>query len=211
MPSSIAPRPRRLRPLAACLLGLPLLAACQSQPPSNVGSSGYRLDPSSDSPAELGAQAPRSQDLVQATERMARDIAARTDINDPDSPPRIVVGPVRNESTMRSREYQVFLVRLRGLLNSSGARHGLEFMQSRAFVEEARAREFGFDQEGSAPDDYRSEADYELTLEIYDLPSGGTNYFLFNYQLVQLRDADSGPDRGAGRIVWENQYEVKFQ
>ena len=50
-----------------------------------------------------------------------------------------------------------------------------------------------------------------LTCEIYDLPSGGTNYYLFDYQLVQLREAETGPDVGRGAIVWENSYEVKFQ
>ena len=58
---------------------------------------------------------------------------------------------------------------------------------------------------------YESRADYVLTCEVYDLPRGGTNYYLLNYQLVQLRDAVTGPDVGSGAIVWENSYEVKFQ
>ena len=49
------------------------------------------------------------------------------------------------------------------------------------------------------------------TAEFFDMPRGGTNYYLISFQLVQLRDAAGGPDEGAGVIVWEGDYEVKFQ
>jgi hypothetical protein len=191
-------------------VGLLSLAACQTPPP-NVGTSGYRIDPTSDSPSEYGVTRPRSQDLVTATDQMARDIAQRLDITDRESPPIIFVGRIENKTGNPHHNYQVFLVRLRSQLNSSGARHGLDFVRERQFVEAQRDREYGGKDPYSTAAAYQSRADYVLTCEVYDLPSGGTNYFLLNYQLVQLRDAVSGPDRGAGTIVWENSYEVKFQ
>lgn len=192
------------------IAGTVTLAACQTPPP-NRGTSGYRMDPSSDSPAEYGVMTPRSADLIEATNKMAQDIAQRLDITNRQSPPRIFVGLIENKSSQRHQNFQVFLARLRAELNSSGARHGLEFIRERSFVEDQRSREYGSKDPASTAAAYQSRADYVLTCEVYDLPSGGTNYFLLNYQLVQLRDAATGPDVGAGAIVWENSYEVKFQ
>ncbi len=193
------------------VLALSILAvtACQP-PPHNRGTSGYRMDPTSDAPSELGVMAPRSADLVNATDRMARDIAQRLDITNRNSPPRIFVGQIENKTSAPHADYQVFLARLRSQLNSSGAREGLEFVRESAYIEQQRTREYGGKDFDSSAIAYRSRADYVLTCEIYDLPRGGTNYYLLNYQLVQLRDAATGPDIGAGAIVWENSYEVKF-
>ena len=184
--------------------------ACQ-QTPMNRGQSGYRMDPTSDSPAEYGSQSPRSADLINATDKMAADLASRVDITDPDSPPKIFVGNIENKTSLPHKNFQVFLVRLRAQLQKSGARHGLEFIREREAVEEYRQEEYGGKDPQSTAAAYRSRADYVLTAEMYDLPSGGTNYFLVDYQLIQLRDADTGPDVGSGSIVWENAYEVKFQ
>jgi hypothetical protein len=188
-----------------------LLAAGCASSPQNRGQSGYRMDPTHDAPSEYGSQAPRSQDLVSATDKMAQDIASRLDVTNRASPPRIFVGEIENNTVMRAQNYQVFLARLRSQLNASGARHGLEFVRERQYIESQRDREYGGKDPASTSEAYESRADYVLTCEIYDLPSGGTNYYLFDYQLVQLRDAATGPDVGAGAIVWENSYEVKFQ
>ncbi len=185
------------------------MAGCNQ--PKNQGTSGYRMDPARDANAELRTRSPRSQDLTTATNRMAQDIAKRLDVNDPASPPRIYLGEIENRSELGNQDYQIFLVRLRSVLQSSGARHGLEFVRERAYVEDQRAREYGGKDEESTAAAYESRADYVLTCEVYDMPSGGTNYFLFDYQLVQLREAATGPDVGAGAIVWENMYEVKYQ
>jgi len=200
------------RTLSTCLLGvvLILLVACQSPPPENRGRDRGRIDPSQDSKAERNARSPRSADLVAATDKMAQDIASRLDITNSASPPRIVVGRIENHSVMSDQNYQVFLVRLRSLLQSSGAREGLVFVRERAFMEGERDREFGTrgDSSGAA---YESSADYMLTCEVLDLPTGGTNYYLFSYQLVQMRAAETGPDVVPGAIVWENMYEVQYQ
>ncbi len=188
-----------------------LVAACQATPPVNRGTSGTRMDPTRDAPAESGNTSLRSPDLVNATDQMAADIASRLDITSAKSPPKIFVGQIENRTSGHNQNYQVFLARLRAQLNSSGARHGLEFVRERDFVESQREREYGQKQMGSTAEEYKSRADYVLTCEVYDLPSAGTNYYLLDYQLVQLRDASTGPDFGSGAIVWENKYEVKYQ
>ncbi len=190
----------------ALTLAIVSLAACNS-PPRNRGTSGYRIDPSSDAPSELGSRDLRSPDLITATDIMAQDIAARLDVTNRQSPPRIVVGQIENRTSMPQQNYQVFLVRLRAELMSSSARHGLEFVREKSFVQIERAREHG----DASAEQYTSAADFVLTCEVYDLPSGQSNYFLLAYQLVQLREAASGPNVGPGAIVWENKYEVKYQ
>jgi hypothetical protein len=192
-------------------IGLAGLTACQTTAPLNQGESGFRLDPTHDAPSELGTRTLRSADLVAATDKMAGDLASRLDIVDRRSPPRIFVGLIENRTSMPHQNFQIFLSRLRAQLNASGARHGLEFIAERARVEWARAREYGEKDPKSTAAAYESRADYMLTCEVFDLSSGGTTYYLLDYQLVQLRDASSGPDVGAGAIVWENAYEVKFQ
>lgn len=193
---------------AICLF---VLSGCHTAPPANKGTTGGRMDPTHDANSELGSNTLKSADLVNATDQMAADIASRLDITNRTSPPKIFVGEIENKTSGRNQNYQVFLARLRAQLNSSGARHGLEFVREREFVQTQRDREYGRDQPGSSPQDYRSRADYVLTCEIYDLPSGPTNYYLLDYQLVQLRNASTGPDVGSGAIVWENKYEVKYQ
>jgi hypothetical protein len=186
------------------------LPSCQGTP-KNEGSAGRRVDPTSDAESELGSTDLRSADLVNATDRMAADIAQRLDINNRQSQPVIVVGPMENGTSRAEQNYQIFLERLRAQLMSAGTRHGLVFVRERAFVEQARDEEFGGRDPNATADAYRSSADYMLTGKVSDLPSGDTNYYLVSFQLVQLRAARSGPDVGSGAIVWENMYEVKYR
>lgn len=198
---------RLLLTIAAALT----LAACNT-PPKNEGWSGSRVDPSADGLGEIGGTDLRSKDLVAATDKMAQDIALRLDVVNRSSPPKIVVGNIWNRTSSPEKSYDIFLARLRAQLNSAGTRYGLEFLRERDFMEFQRDREFGGKDPARTASAYRSRADYMLTGEVFDMPSGGTNYYLMSFQLVQLVDrATSGPDVGAGAIVWENMYEVKFQ
>ena len=197
----------RIGLIAAGLLGL---SACHSTP-HNQGHPGGRMDPAHDSAGEVYVQSPRSADLVAASDKMASDIARRLDINNPESPPKIFIGPAENRTSTPNVNFEIFLKKLRAELQSSGVRHGIQFIRERDFVEDQRNREYGKKDAESTAHAYKSRADYVLTCEVHDLPSGQTNYYLIDYQLVQLRDASTGPDVGAGAIIWENSYEVKFQ
>jgi len=186
------------------------LAGCNSTP-KNQGSSGGRIDPSSDAPSEAGSLDLRSGDLIAATDRMAADIAQRLDVSNAKSPPVIVVGPMENATSSPHQNYDIFLDRLRAQLLSSGARHNLTFVRERATVEHLRDREYGGKDPSATAEAYKSTADYMLVGKVADMPTHGANYYFMSFQLVQLRDARSGPDLGSGVIVWENGYEVKFQ
>ena len=199
------------RPIIALSLLCGCLCGCNT-PPRNEGWSGNRVDPSADGVAEVGSTNLRSQDLVTATDKMAMDIATRLDIVKSSNRPRIVVGAIENRTSAPEQNYQIFLARLRAQLNSSGARKGIEFVRERSFVEDQRDREFGGKDATRTSTAYQSRADFMLVGEMFDMPSGGTNFYLMTFQLVQLTNiAGSGTDVGAGAIVWENSYEVKFQ
>ncbi len=194
-------------PLFLLVAALLALQACHTHAPANRGVSGPRMDPAREAPSEAGLGRLTSADLVTATDDMAQDIASRLDITDRYSPPHIVVGDIENRTTLPHQNYDVFLARLRAQLQASGAREGLTFIGRRDEVERQRRREYAG--AGSAP--FETTADFVLTCVVYDFPSGGTNYVLLDYQLVQLRPSGSGPDVGPGAIVWENKYEVKFR
>jgi hypothetical protein len=170
------------------------------------------MDPSRDAPSEVGSLDLRSADLVVATDRMAMDLAAREDINNPGNPPIFFVGPVINETSQPQQNFQIFVNRLRAVLNASAPRHGLDIRQDTQFVERMRQLEYGTTRDPESGEQYASPNEYVLTAIIHDLPSRGTNYYLIEYQLVQLEDfAESGPNRGPAAIIWSNFYEVKFQ
>ncbi|MEM7227592.1 MAG: hypothetical protein AAF432_02140 [Planctomycetota bacterium] len=191
-----------------------MCVACQTTPtpPPNVGQTGGRMDPTHGARSELGYPGLRAQDLVTATDQMAMDIASRLDITNRNDPPRIFIGEIENQTSQPTQNYQVFLNRLRSVLMSSGARNGLEMRRERDFVETQRSREFGNQDPAKAAGTYQSDNEYVLTCIVQDLPTPYTNYFLLEYQLVQLVDfAESGPNLGAGAIVWSNFYEVKYQ
>jgi len=199
--------------LSAVIAAMLVLGGCASDhPPQNRGTTGGRMDPSRDAPSEMGSLDLRSADLVAATDRMAMDLAAREDINNPRNPPIFFVGPVINETSQPQQNYQIFVNRLRAVLNASAPRHGLDIRQDTQFVERMRQLEYGTTRDPESGDQYASPNEYVLTAIIHDLPSRGTNYYLIEYQLVQLEDfAESGPNRGPAAIIWSNFYEVKFQ
>jgi hypothetical protein len=202
--------------LSAILAAASILAACASdRPPDNRGRTGGRMDPSRDAASEVGSLDLRSADLVAATDRMAMDLASRSDINNPRNPPVFFIGPVINETSQPQQNYQIFVNRLRALLNAAASdreRHGLDIRQDAEFMERMRQHEYGTTRDPDTGEQYASPNEYVLTAIIHDLPSRGTNYYLIEYQLVQLKDfAESGPNRGPAAIIWSNFYEVKFQ
>ncbi len=170
------------------------------------------MDPSREAPSEMGSNDLRSADLVTATDRMAMDIASRPDINNPDNPPILFVGPVVNKTSQPQQNFEIFVARLRAIRNASQSRHGLSIRADREFIERMRQLEYGTTSDPDSGEAYASPNEYVLTAIIHDMPSGGTNYYLVEYQLVQLAEyAESGPNRGAATIAWSNFYEVKFQ
>lgn len=180
--------------LAAAALPALLLAGCQNSPPEDYGRT-TTVPVDQRQSYERGLA---SKDLTAATDDMVRSIAAKPEIRDSPYRVQIVMADVVNSTSMPARNYDIYLARIRALLNQTDSRYNLGFVTEKARVEQLRRGE-GLDPAGGSS--YASKADYALQGEFYDLPNQGSNYYLLTFQIVDLSD---------GEIYWENSYEVKF-
>jgi len=138
-----------------------------------------------------------SRDLLTATEQAVASIAQVEAIRRDDGRTPIVVDRVFNETSDASRDFQIFLARIRAMLNQSALNQDLVFVESRDKAEAILQRE-GYPPEQTA----RTVPDYALTATFNDLPRGRTNYYLLTFQLINLRNQQQ---------LWEDFYEVKLE
>lgn len=166
-----------------------LLVGCA---PKNQGTEhGMRVERRAGDSGGLG-----SADLTVATEQAVEGIANIPAIRSRDGLTVIVMDTVENRTSNRAEDFQIFLARIRALLNQSGAAKSLAFVETRHKSEQIKARE-GYPAEATA----RTLPSHALTASFYDLPRGATNYYLLTFQLVDLSN---------DLIVWEGSYEVKM-
>lgn len=176
--------------IAACLAAA-ALTACSA--PKNEGApKSYRIE--SRLPEEGSALG--SSNLVVATEKAVTGIAALPAIRSSEGTTFIVMDRVENQTSDPSANFQIYLARIRAMLNQSGARQNMAFIESRAKAEGVLGRE-GVPADQTA----RTRPRYALTGTFYDMPRGRTNYHLLTFQLMDL---------GTSQIVWEDSYEVKL-
>lgn len=135
-----------------------------------------------------------SADLSVATDKAVAQIAAVPDIRQAGGRTVIVMDRVENQTSDPSANFQIYLARIRALLNQSGARQNLVFIENRQKAEAIADRE-GYTQTA------RAKPRYALTGTFYDMPRGKTNYHLLTFQLMDLTNQ---------QIVWEGSYEVKL-
>lgn len=187
---------RTLSPIVIGAAALPalLLAGCQNSPPEDYGRT-TTVPVDQRQSYERGLA---SKDLTAATDDMVRSIAAKPEIRDSPYRVQIVMADVVNNTSMPARNFDIYLARIRALLNQTDSRYNIGFVTEKSRVEQLRRSE-GLDPAGGSS--YASKADYALQGEFYDLPNQGSNYYLLTFQIVDLSD---------GEIYWENSYEVKF-
>lgn len=138
-----------------------------------------------------------SQDLTVASEKAVVGIANLPAIKSAEGRTVIVMDRVANRTSDPSQNFQIYLARIRALLNQSGAKHDLVFVETRTVAEDIKARE-GI----AAGPQNRTPPRYALAGTFYDLPRARTNYHLLTFQLVDLTSDE---------ITWEDQYEVKLR
>ncbi|MFA7236450.1 MAG: hypothetical protein WC058_06270 [Phycisphaeraceae bacterium] len=138
-----------------------------------------------------------SADLTAATEKVVESIANVPAIHQAGERVVIVMDQVTNETLSDpSANFQIYLARIRALLNQSGQTKNLMFVETRVKSEQIKQRE-GYPAAATA----RTLPRYALTAAFYDLPRGRSNYYLLTFQLFDLTN---------DAIVWENSYEVKL-
>lgn len=190
--------PRRVVvPGVAILLGVPLAACNQAaQPSPNLGRT-TTADPAKRRSNEVDLA---SKDLVSSTDDIVAQIASKPEFQNPPYRINIVMDRVENKTTLPSRNYDIYLARIRTKLNESGARYNIGFVEKRATVTSIRQSE-GLEPPPGSAGGYKSKADYALRGVFYDMPNVGANYYLLTFQIIDLND---------GEIVYEGSYESKF-
>lgn len=175
----------------------------------------------SDKPHSYGRQRPpvdeldardrglQSKDVVDASDKMAMDLLRIPEINASPTQLTVVFTGMENQSSKPTVNYQIFLERLRvnvaqqgrGRLAIIDNRDRVANIQSRELDSQAPAPNFG---QGGMPQGAVGpggiQPEYALYGRVYDMPNRGTNYFLFTFELTNLRTR---------QMVWSNQYEVK--
>jgi len=137
-----------------------------------------------------------SADLAAATDKMIASIARVPEIRDNEKRTVIVMDEVENRTSMPAEEYEIFLARLRSMMNQSGLRQDIVFVEDRAKAERIKQRE-GYPADATA----RTLPSYAISATFYDLPRGGSNYHLLTFQLFDFTN---------DVLVWEDSYEVKL-
>jgi len=149
-----------------------------------------------------------SQDLVAVTDRMARSILAIPQIARAQTPPRVVLEPVVNNTRFPINK-DIFLTRLRTQLNSKAAGQ-LSFLDREMMATLERENELKRTGQVTASADpnvveFRG-ADYFLTGRLEGLSTrtgdGNSDYVLYAFRLTDARTSE---------IVWEDAMEMKKQ
>jgi PBP1b-binding outer membrane lipoprotein LpoB len=149
-----------------------------------------------------------SQDLVAVTDKMSRSILGIPQIARAQTPPRVVIDPVINETRFPINK-DIFLTRIRTQLNSKAAGQVIFLARERmATLERERAlKQSGAVTASSDPNvvEFKG-ADFFLTGKLQGMSTrtsaGVSDYILYSFQLIDARTSD---------IIWEDSAEIKKQ
>jgi len=193
--------------LIALAGGMALLVGCASngvKNPSGVGVTQMR----GDERGFVAGTGVESQDLVSVADKMARSILNIPEISKAQTPPRIVVLPVVNETRFPiSKDIFVDKVRIELNKNSQGKVRFLARDTMTTLEQERDAKRAGSVTTTSDPklQEFKG-ADYFLKGKLQGLStrtsSGTSDYVLYSFQLVDARNSE---------IIWEDSADVKKQ
>lgn len=178
-----------------------LVIGCAEDRPHGYGQ--QRPDVDSLSPDDRGLQ---SKDVVSASDQMARDLLAADDLRRSQVQWTMVTDRMEDRTLGRdfAGNYDIFIQRLRTNLGIHG-KGSVQLIENRQKINELRSRELDgprdqFQQGSGAAPMGRLQPDFALHGKVFDMPNRGTNYYLMQFDVTDLR---------SGAIVWSNKYEVK--
>jgi len=178
-----------------------LISGCTRDIPNDYGDQRRPVDQID--PRDSGLQ---SKDVVSASDLMARDLLADEGLRRANAQWVMVVDRFedRTSGDQWAANYDIFIERLRTNLGRHG-RGSVTLIENKAKLNQLRNKELDgvrddFGQGGGASGPSRLQPDFALYGKAYDLPNRGTNYYLLEFVVVDLR---------SGVQVWTNQYEVK--
>lgn len=193
--------------LAAAALTTAVLGGCASQGvknPTGVPVTEMRADER----GFVAGTGVESQDLVTVTDKMARSILSIPEISRAQTPPRIVLDPVVNDTRFPLNK-DIFNDRIRIELNKNSMGR-VRFLARDRMATLERERELKQTGQVTASADpsvteFRG-ADYFLTGKLSGMATrtsaGTSDYVLYSFQLIDARTSE---------IVWEDSAEIKKQ
>ncbi|MGN6368334.1 MAG: hypothetical protein ACTHN5_08755 [Phycisphaerae bacterium] len=159
---------------------------------------------------QSGEHGLQSRDLREMTSKLAPDLVAIPEIAQNPYRVTIVMKSIENKTEdMPGRNMDIYIARLKGLLNSAQTRDRLLFVSDRATLERLQSEELGGNNNdpfedasrgGPQPQDPRIKPQYALAGTFYSMNNGKTTYYLCQFRLTSLT---------TGAEVWTGQYEVK--
>jgi hypothetical protein len=156
-----------------------------------------------------GEKGMQSRDLREMTDRMAPDLLTIPEIANNPYRAVVVMKSIQNKTENEpGRDFDIYIARLKTLLNSSKCRDRIAFTEDRATLQKIQGEELGGGQDsfedssrgGPAPADPRVKPQYALKGIFYSKHDDKTTYYLCTFQLTDLHN---------GLQVWEGSYEVR--
>lgn len=178
------------------------IAGCQSDKPESYS----RERPPVDSLDERDSGL-QSKDVVAASETLARDLLALRELRQSPELWTMVVDRIQDRTIDRSfrYNYDIFIERMRSVLSEHGPNQ-IRLIDNKRTFDDIRSRELDSGSDrfqqggrgGSAPNAIQPQ--YALYGKAFDMPNRGTNYYLIQFDVVNLDTREQ---------VWSRKYEVK--
>ena len=183
------------------VLALTGLIGCQPDRPHEYGRERQPVDELSGSDTGL-----QSKDVVDAADKVSRDLLTDRRLNASDRPWTMVVTNMKDETTglVGPRNFDIFIQALKGdLARKSDGRITLitnkaEFHNLRNQELENSRDDFGQGGGNAAPNAINP--DYALTGTALDLPNRSTDFYLLDFRVENLKTRE---------LVFDRQYQVK--
>jgi hypothetical protein len=190
---------------AAGLLAVFGAIGCSPDKPHEYGQARQPVDELNGNDSGL-----QSKDVVDAADKIARDLLADPNLNASQTAWTIVVSNMEDQTTDRYARvnFNIFLQALKGdLARMSGNRIQLvenkdTFHSLRSKELESERDDFGQGAGRNAPVPQAINPDYAMTGTAMDLPNRSTNFYLIDFRLDNLRNRT---------IAFDRQYQVKVE
>ncbi|MFT3785358.1 MAG: hypothetical protein QM770_04220 [Tepidisphaeraceae bacterium] len=149
--------------------------------------------------------ASKARNVVDASDQMAQELLALPELNASNRRWTVVVTGVENLTISQRMSLDIFTSRLKVNLAKYG-RDRIQLIQNRDSFRREQSRELEGERDdfgqggGATPGPRGIQPDFSLKAVARDLPNRGTNYYLFEFQLNDLRTREE---------VWTGGYEVR--
>ncbi|MCC6239356.1 MAG: hypothetical protein IT448_03540 [Phycisphaerales bacterium] len=188
--------------IALCLAAL--AGGCYSDRPHEAGQ--MRPDPGDLDRRDRGLQ---SRDVLEASEQIVQQVLALPEMNQ-STRQTIVVTRVTNDTTNPYFNYDIFLRRLRGNIARYG-RDRIFLVENRQRVAQVRSEEIETNQgdefgqgggnTGAPVPSTSVQPEWELYGQFTNLPNRGTDYYLGEFILTNIRTREQIPLYWEGRVA----------